>query len=102
MAHEVADDAVFHRVYVGDRITAKRAIPPCTACWLFPPGSATAPGATQGGMRLEDLAQMALANNTLYSGPRLFQPPGCASSWRSGFSAPKAPLPTLVRRRRSQ
>jgi Cu/Ag efflux protein CusF len=65
MAHQVDDDAVFHRVKVGDRITAKVYAGDFTLhdMQVVPAGSGVAPGAIQGGMRLEELEQMALTNN---------------------------------------
>jgi cobalt-zinc-cadmium efflux system outer membrane protein len=65
MAHEVADEAVLHRVKVGDQVTAKVYEGDSTLydVQVVPPGGAAGPGATQGGMRLEDLEQMALAHN---------------------------------------
>jgi len=65
MAHEVDDDAVFHRVRVGDQITAKiyEGDSILRDVQVVSQGNAAAPGATQGGIRLEELEQMALANN---------------------------------------
>lgn len=65
MSYGVDNDAVFNRVKAGDRITAKvyEGDPTLHDVQLLPPASAPAPGAIQGGMRLDELEQMALANN---------------------------------------
>jgi Cu/Ag efflux protein CusF len=65
MAHEVADEAVLHRVKVGDRVTAKVYEGDSTLydVQVVSPGSAAGPAATQAGLRLEDLERIALANN---------------------------------------
>jgi Cu/Ag efflux protein CusF len=67
MGFAVANDAVFNRVKAGDQITANVYEGEFTLhdVQLVPPGNASAaPGAaTQGGRRLEDLEQMALASN---------------------------------------
>ena len=67
MGFAVDNDAVFDRVKAGDQITAKVYEGDFTLheVQVVPPGNAAAaPGAaTPGGLRLEDLEQMALANN---------------------------------------
>jgi outer membrane protein, heavy metal efflux system len=67
MGFAVDNDAVFNRVKAGDRITAKVYEGDFTLhdVQVVPTGNAgAAPGATiQGGLRLEDLEQMALASN---------------------------------------
>jgi cobalt-zinc-cadmium efflux system outer membrane protein len=65
MAHAVDEDAVFHRVKIGDEITAKVYEGDSTLyhVQVVSPGSTAVPGAAQGGLRLEDLEQMALSNN---------------------------------------
>ena len=67
MGFAVDNDAVFSRVKVGDQITAKVYEGDFTLhdVQVVPPGNAAAaPGAaTQGGMRLEEMEQIALANN---------------------------------------
>ncbi len=67
MGFAVDNDAVFNRVKVGDQITAKVYDGDFTLhdVQVVPAGNAgAAPGATtQGGLRLEDLEQMALASN---------------------------------------
>lgn len=67
MGYGVDGDTVFNRVKAGDQITAKVYEGDFTLheVQVVPPGNATVEPtvATQGGMRLEDLEQMALANN---------------------------------------
>ena len=67
MAFAVDDDALFNRVKAGDQITAKVYEGEFTLhdVQVVPPEKTAAPpgAATQGGMRLEELEQMALANN---------------------------------------
>jgi cobalt-zinc-cadmium efflux system outer membrane protein len=66
MGFGVDNVEVFNRVKVGYQITAKVYEGDLTLhdVQVVPPGSAPAPGpAAQGGVRLEDLEQMALANN---------------------------------------
>jgi cobalt-zinc-cadmium efflux system outer membrane protein len=67
MGFAVDNDAVFNRVKAGDRITAKVYEGDFTLhdVQVVPPRNVgAAPGAaTQGGLRLEDLEQMALASN---------------------------------------
>jgi cobalt-zinc-cadmium efflux system outer membrane protein len=63
MGFAVDNDAVFNRVKAGDQITAKVYEGDFTLhdVQVVPPGNAGA--ATQGGLRLEDLEQMALTSN---------------------------------------
>jgi cobalt-zinc-cadmium efflux system outer membrane protein len=66
MGFAVDSDAVFNHVKAGDQITAKVYEGDFTLhdVQVLPPGNAAASGAaSQGGMRMEDLEQMALANN---------------------------------------
>jgi len=66
MAYGVDNDAVFNRVKAGDRVTAKVYEGDLILhdVIVLPPASAPVQGgANQGGMRLEELEQMALANN---------------------------------------
>jgi cobalt-zinc-cadmium efflux system outer membrane protein len=66
MGFAVDNDDVFNRVRAGDQIVAKVYEGDFTLheVQVVPPASATPPSAAgQGGMRLEDLEQMALANN---------------------------------------
>ena len=66
MGFAVENDAVFDRVKAGDQITAKVYEGDLTLhdVQVIPGNSAAAPGAaSQGGMRLEEIEQMALANN---------------------------------------
>jgi cobalt-zinc-cadmium efflux system outer membrane protein len=67
MGFAVDNDAVFNRVKAGDQITAKVYEGDLTLhdVQVVPAGNAGAPpnATTQGGLRLEDLEQMALASN---------------------------------------
>jgi outer membrane protein, heavy metal efflux system len=66
MGYAVDNDAVFDRVKVGDQITAKVYEDDLTLhdVQVLPPPSGAAPGgAAHGGMRLEEMEQIALANN---------------------------------------
>jgi outer membrane protein, heavy metal efflux system len=66
MEYAVDDDAVFDHLKVGDMITAKVYESDSTLhdVQVVPPGNAVMPGmANQGGLRLDELEQMALANN---------------------------------------
>ena len=67
MGFAVEDDAVFNRVQAGHQITAKAYEGDLTLhdVQVVPPGDASAEpsAATQRGLRLEDLEQMALASN---------------------------------------
>jgi cobalt-zinc-cadmium efflux system outer membrane protein len=66
MGYRVDDDAVLNRVKVGDQITAKVYEGDFTLhdVQVVPPAKAASPGAANpGGMRLEELEKMALANN---------------------------------------
>ena len=66
MGYRVDDDAELNRVKVGDQIAAKVYEGDSTLhdVQVVPPGNAASPGsANPGGMRLEELEKMALANN---------------------------------------
>lgn len=66
MGYRVDDDAVLNRVKVGDQIAAKVYEGDSTLhdVQVVPPVNAVSPGsANPGGMRLEELEKMALANN---------------------------------------
>jgi cobalt-zinc-cadmium efflux system outer membrane protein len=65
MGYTVDNDAVLNLLKVGDQITAKVYEGDATLhdLQVVPPGNDRAPVAAQDGMRLEELEQMALANN---------------------------------------